>query len=255
MDAYKTLELGGKTVRYIDRGSGEQTVLLLHGWGVSASVYHLIIDHLSRRCRVVAPDLPGFGGTFVPDTSWDSYDYVRFVREFADALGLTDVVLMGHSHGGRVSIRILAEPFLTVKKAVLLDSAGLPAHHDLKWHIKVKSYKAGKAILSWKPIQALFPDALANFQKNAGSSDYRQASPVMKQTMNRVLAEDVSADLPKIAASTLLIWGDQDDATPLSDGQKMEKLIPDAGLVVLNGGHFAFAENWTKTAAILDSFI
>ena len=101
----------------------------------------------------------------------------------------------------------------------------------------------------------MFPDALAKLQKNAGSSDYRNASPVMKQTMNNVLAEDVTDDLPKITASTLLIWGDKDDATPLSDGQKMEKLIPDAGLVVLSGGHFAFAENWQKTAAVLDSFI
>ena len=77
----------------------------------------------------------------------------------------------------------------------------------------------------------------------------------MKQTMNRVLAEDVSDDLPKIAASTLLIWGDKDDATPLTDGQKMEKLIPDAGLVTLPGGHFAFAENWAKTTAVLDAFL
>ena len=255
MDAYQTLELGGKTVRYIDQGCGEQTVLLLHGWGTDASVYHLIIDHLSRRCRVVAPDLPGFGGTFVPETPWNSYDYVGFVKNFTAALGITEAVLMGHSHGGRVSIRVLADPFFTVTKAVLLDSAGLPAHHDLTWHVKVKSYKLGKAILSWAPVKALFPDALAKLQKNAGSSDYRNASPVMKQTMNNVLAEDVTDDLPKIKASTLLIWGDKDDATPLSDGQKMEKLIPDAGLVVLSGGHFAFAENWQKTAAVLDSFI
>ena len=122
-------------------------------------------------------------------------------------------------------------------------------------HIKVKSYKRGKAILGWAPVKALFPHALERLQKNAGSSDYRKASPVMKQTMSNVLAEDVTDDLPKIAASTLLIWGDRDTATPLSDGQKMERLIPDAGLVVLPGGHFAFAENWPRTRAVLDSFL
>ena len=255
MTAYQTMLLDGKTVRYIDQGDGA-AVVLLHGWGTEAVTYHLIIEHLSRRYRVIAPDMPGFGGTYQPETVWGGAEYVAFVRAFLAALDVTEAVLMGHSHGGRVSIRLLADPQgFTCQKAVLLDAAGLPAHHSLKWHIKVKSYKLGKAILGWAPVKALFPHALEKLQKNAGSADYRQASPVMKQTMSRVLAEDVSDCLPKITASTLLIWGDKDTATPRADGQKMEKLIPDAGLVVLPGGHFAFAENWARTAAVLDAFL
>lgn len=65
--------IDGLKIRYIDQGSGTP-VLLLHGWGVEASVYHLIIDHLSARYRVVAPDLPGFGGSQEPDRPWDSTD-------------------------------------------------------------------------------------------------------------------------------------------------------------------------------------
>lgn len=255
MTAYQSMTLGGRTVRYIDQGEGA-VVVLLHGWGTEAATYHLILDHLARRYRVIAPDMPGFGGTDQPETVWGGAEYVDFVRAFLAALGVTEAVLMGHSHGGRVSIRLLAEPReLTFKKAVLLDAAGLPAHHNLKWHIKVRTYKLGKAILGWAPVRALFPQALAKLQKNAGSADYRQASPVMKQTMSRVLAEDVTDFLPKITAFTLLIWGDKDTATPLADGEKMEKLIPDAGLVVLPGGHFAFAENWARTAAVLDAFL
>ena len=255
MTAYRTMERDGKTVRYIDQGEGA-VVLLLHGWGTEAATYHLILDHLATRYRVIAPDMPGFGGTYVPETPWTSAEYVGFVRWFLSALGVTEFTLMGHSHGGRVSVRLLADlQGLTVRKAVLLDAAGLPAHHDLKWHIKVRSYKLGKAVLGWAPVKALFPQALERLQKNAGSADYRKASPVMKQTMSNVLAEDVSGDLPNITASTLLIWGENDTATPLSDGRKMERLIPDAGLVVLPGGHFAFAENWPRTRAVLDSFL
>lgn len=79
---------------------------------------------------------------------------------------------------------------------------------------------------------------------------------MMKQCMNLALAEDMSAYLPKIRASTLLIWGENDTATPLTDGQKMEKLIPDAGLVVLKGaGHFSFAERWGQCSRVLDAFL
>ena len=58
--------LNGKRVHYLDKGCGPQTVLLLHGWGVDGSVYHLLTDHLSQYCRVLVPDLPGFGGSEEP---------------------------------------------------------------------------------------------------------------------------------------------------------------------------------------------
>ena len=126
MTAYQTMLLDGKTVRYIDQGDGA-AVVLLHGWGTEAVTYHLIIEHLSRRYRVIAPDMPGFGGTYQPETVWGGAEYVAFVRAFLAALDVTEAVLMGHSHGGRVSIRLLADPQgFTCQKAVLLDAAGLP---------------------------------------------------------------------------------------------------------------------------------
>ena len=89
-----------------------------------------------------------------------------------------------------------------------------------------------------------------------GSADYKNASPVMRQTMVRALNEDLTPLLSGIRVPTLLIWGENDTATPLSDGQRMEKSIPDAGLVVLKGaGHFAFAERWGQCRRVLDAFI
>ena len=68
--------------------------------------------------------------------------------------------------------------------------------------------------------------------------------------------EDLTKRLPDVKVSTLLIWGEKDTATPLCDGQKMEKLIPDAGLVTLAGaGHFAFAEQWGQCRRVLDVFL
>lgn len=247
----------GQTVRYIDKGCGNTTVLLLHGWGVDSSLYHLIIDHLSAYCRVVAPDLPGFGGSAEPPVPYTPDDYADFVLEFAQALGITEAVTIGHSNGGRVLIKLLSRTNLplTVRKAVLMDSAGLPAHHSFSYYVKVYSFKLVKWFFSLPGLKQLFPHTVENARKRHGSADYQNASPLMRRSMVLALGEDVTPLLSQIRASTLLIWGKNDTATPLSDGQTMEKHIPDAGLVVLDGGHWAFAECFDRCARVLDSFL
>ncbi len=249
--------IDGLKIRYIDQGSGTP-VLLLHGWGGEASVYHLIIDHLSARYRVVAPDLPGFGGSQEPDRPWDSTDFAAFVEKFAAAVQVRDPVLIGHSNGGRIILRLASRPeaALRAKKIVLIDSAGLPARHGPEYYLKVSAFKAGKAVLRLPGVRRLFPQAEEKWKVRHGSSDYQKASEVMRRTMVRLLHEDLTDCLPKIQASTLLIWGDQDTATPLADAKIMEKQIPDAGLVVLEGtGHFSFAEKWGQCSRVLDVFL
>jgi pimeloyl-ACP methyl ester carboxylesterase len=176
-------------------------------------------------------------------------DYVDWTVDFAAALGLTEVILMNHSFGGRISIKLLARrplPF-EVKKAVFMDAAGIVPKRGLDYYVKVYSYKT---------MKKLFPKLAAKRQGKAGSADYRNASPLMRQTMVRCINEDLTHLLKDNPVSTLLIWGSADTATPLSDGQTMERLIPDAGLVVLEGaGHFAFAQQWGLCSRVLDSFL
>ena len=247
-----TIQVQGRTVSYIDsapHATDRSVVLFLHGWGAPAETYRQLLDHLAAYCRVIAPDLPGFGGSAEPEEPWCVDDYVDWTVEFAAALGLTEVVLMNHSFGGRISIKLLAErtvPF-TVSKAVFMDAAGIRPKRTIKYYVKVYSYKAMKKLL---------PRLAQKRQGKVGSADYRNASPLMRQTMVRCINEDLTRLLAKIRVPTLLIWGSADTATPLSDGQTMEKLIPDAGLVVLEGaGHFAFAQQWGLCSRVLDSFL
>ena len=89
-----------------------------------------------------------------------------------------------------------------------------------------------------------------------GSADYRALTPFMRQTFNRVIAQDLTPCLAKIKAPTLLVWGENDTATPLWMGQQMEKEIPDAGLVVLKGcGHFAYLDKYGEFRLIAESFL
>lgn len=102
----------------------------------------------------------------------------------------------------------------------------------------------------------LFPDALNRFQKKFGSADYAAASPVMRGSLVKAVNEDLEPLLPQITAETLLIWGDKDTATPLSDGRKMEKQIKGSGLVVFSGaGHYSFLEQPYLFAKVIKSFL
>ena len=251
------ITVNGLRVHYLDQGHGTQTVLLLHGWGVDGSIYHLITNHLSAYCRVVVPDLPGFGGSEEPPAPWTPTQYGDFVLAFCQELGITEAVVMGHSNGGRILLELLSREQLPlqVHKAVLMGCAGIPAKHSLKYYARVYTFKMLKAIFSLPGIRHLFPNAVDNARRRFGSSDYRQASPVMRQSMVLALGTDCTPLLPNIKASTLLIWGRNDTATPLRDGQLMEKRIPDAGLVVLEGGHYAFAEQFPQCSRVLDSFL
>lgn len=248
-----TIDVQGRVVSYIDTDptneSARPVVLFLHGWGAPAETYRLMIDHLATYCRVVAPDLPGFGGSAEPESAWCVDDYMAWTEAFVAQLGLTNVVLINHSFGGRISIKLLAKrplPF-TVKKAVFMDAAGIRPKRGLKYYTKVYSYKA---------MKKLAPGLAKKRQGKVGSADYRNASPLMRQTMVRCINEDLTHLLKDNPVSTLLIWGSADTATPLSDGQTMERLIPDAGLVVLEGaGHFAFAQQWGLCSRVLDSFL
>ena len=134
------ITIQGRTVTYYDSDpvneTGKPVVLFLHGWGAPAATYRLLLDHLSGYCRVVAPDLPGFGGSAEPESAWCVDDYVDWTVAFAAALGLDRVILMNHSFGGRISIKLLSRrpvPF-TVEKAVFMDAAGIRPKRGLDYY-------------------------------------------------------------------------------------------------------------------------
>ena len=249
----KTDKIQGLTVRYYDEGHGD-AVLFLHGWGVEASLYMPILERLTAKFRVVAPDLPGFGASDEPDSPWCTDDYVDFILEFLEKLGINECVPIGHSHGGRVILNWLSRPArnqpITVRKCVLCGAAGLKPRRGADYYIKVYSYKTLKHLL--KP----FPKLLERLRGRSGSADYRAASPVMRGTLTRVINEDYESRLPDISADTLLVWGEYDTASPLEHGRVMEHVIPDAGLVVLKGsGHYALLEQYAHFCRVLDAFL
>jgi len=214
-------------------------VLILPGWAAKRGLYRQVADTISSDFRVILLDMPGFtGDTPEPPESWDVDGFTDFVIEFIKMLGINSLSLIGHSYGGRVIIKLMNRDNLPfeVKKLVLIDSAGIRPKSSVVSGPRQLLFRVAKKFLSQKQQE--------EFRKRHGSADYRNASPLMRLCLVKAVTEDLTDIIGNIKAETLLIWGTADTATPLSDGETMEKLIKGSGLVRLEGaGHFSFIDS------------
>ncbi len=251
------VEVDGLNIGYKITGTGEETVVMLQGWGTDLGVYDSVADTINGKYRFVQFDLPGFGSSDEPKEPWNVDAYADFFLHFMEKLGIGEATLIGHSYGGRIIIKLAAResiPF-EIKNIVLIDSAGIMPKRTIKQKFNIRKYKIIKKIVSVKLIYALFPELIDDWRSQQGSADYRNASPMMRQCMVMAVNEDLTDLLEKIKQDTLLIWGDKDTATPISDGKLMEEKIPNSGLAVLQGcGHFSFLENPAVFRSIMRSY-
>ncbi len=243
----------GVTVRYDHEGEGSP-IILMHGWGCEASTLKSIANIAVEEHMVYNIDFPGFGGSAEPEEVWGIEAYTRMLEEFVTKLGIKRPILLGHSFGGRVGI--LYSSRNEVEKLILVDAAGVKPQRSLKYYLKVYSFKTAKRL--WQLIlgKKRAEQRIENMRKKRSSADYSAASPKMRAILSKVVNEDLRHVMPAIKAPTLLIWGENDTATPMRDARIMEKLIPDAGLVSFPGcGHYSFLDNPFQFAAVLRSFI
>lgn len=245
-----TLE-GLQSAREISGDSSAPTVLLLHGWGGAIESVQGVAAALNKRgfCTHTL-DLPGFGRAAMPPETWGVADYARWVVQYLVYAGVERVHLIGHSFGGRLSMIIGADFPQRVEKIVLTSSAGVLNPPD----VRSKLVSAGKAALKLPVLRAL-EKPMRNLARSAFGSDDLKNAGQLEPIFRRVVAQDLLPYAARIAAPTLLIWGDQDEATPLWQAQALEKTIPDSGLVVFQGaGHFAYQERLPDFIHIVETF-
>lgn len=253
-------DINGVRLHYTDTGNPEgRPVVLMHGWGCSADTVASIASALADTRRVISVDLPGHGKSGEPSLlsdgrPWGVEEYAECVENLINSLGLKAPALIGHSYGGRVAIVIGSQK--EVEKIVLIDSAGIKPKRKLSYYWKVYRFKAFKKLLPLFVGKVKASEIIEKRRAKAGSADYRNSSPMMRKVMSRSVNQDLRHLLPKIMAPTLLVWGENDTATPLADGKLMESLIPDAGLVTFKGaGHYSFLDNPVQFRAVVRSFL
>ncbi len=247
------IDIDRLNINYIDEGKGK-VVLLLHGWGGSIQTMMPIFNILKDKFRVISLDLPGFGNSHKPQEPWNSYDYAECIYKFTQKLNLKDLIIFGHSHGGRVSI-ILSSKYQIAKKLILIDSAGIIPKRKAKYYIKVYWFKLLKSIYILIPARNK-EEKIEKFYKKFGSQDYKNSDGIMRQTMVKVINDNLLDQLKHIKVPTLLVWGENDQDTPLYMGRLMEDNIPDSGLVILKGaGHYSYVDNYDQFRAVINVFL
>ncbi len=232
-------------------------VVMLHGWGASASlVWPLAAKLAERGLSVCAVDLPGFGQTPAPTVAWRVTDYATWALRLMDALQLSTAHLFGHSFGGRLALILAAEHPTRFRRVVLANSAGLRPPLPLVTQIRTRAYKSVRRALTAVGAGGLAEQLRQRYNARYGSSDFNALSGVMRETFIHVVNQDLSEYAARVTQPTLLFWGDQDSDTPLWMGQALEKLIPDAALIVHKGaGHYSYLDRLAETAHIMSHFL
>lgn len=166
-------------------------------------------------------------------------------------MNISSLSLLGHSFGGRIIIKLSNRKDLNFKinKLVLIDGAGI--RHEVKKTFKQKTYK-----IIFPIIKKISSKMLNKIKTKVGSADYRNATPMMRDILVTTIHEDLSYLIPTINYPTLLVWGENDTATPYSDAVYMNEHIKDSGIVKIeNAGHFSFLDNPYLVNKVLESFL
>lgn len=204
-------------------GGSPARVVALHGWGRTGADFSGLLAGLDA----LAIHLPGFGPAGAPDAVWGTEDYARLVADAIEPLG--PVVVVGHSFGGRVAVRLAAaRPELVT--ALVLTGAPL-----------VRLTAASKPRVSYRIAKALnrvglIPDSVMEARrKKAGSADYNAAHGIMRDIMVKTVNENYDDDLARITAPTWMVWGESDTAAPTAAGRVAAERIRGARWTVVSG--------------------
>ena len=275
MSEMRYLDLHGERVAYRDEGTGD-ALLLIHGMAGSSATWRAVIPALSKKYRVVAPDLLGHGESTKPRGDYSLGAFAASLRDLLDELGISQATVVGQSLGGGVAMQFTYQHRDYCQRLALISSGGLGP--DLNWILRILSAPGAELVL---PVVA--QRAVLNVGKKLGSwltsagiqsprgsemwSAYSSlADPQTRQAFLRTLrsvvdyrGQAVSA-LGKIHVShglpTLLIWGEQDRIIPVAHGYAAHEAVPGSRLEVLaDVGHFPHVEAPAAVVDILDDFI
>lgn len=237
---------------YQRSGKGKQ-VLLLHGWGDSSAGWRSFASLLAEDFDVIVPDLPGFGATQAPPGAWGLDQYAKFVAAFATKLKLEPFALIGHSNGGAIAVRGLANGTLDAEKLVLLASAGIRGEYKGRNKALRLAAKTGKLLTA--PLPTRTKKKLQRKVYQAVGSDMLVAEH-LQETFKKVVDDDVRSDAAALQLPALLVYGEQDEQTPVRYGELFHQAVTGSVLEILPGvDHFLHQTAEARVAKLVKDFL
>jgi len=235
--------VSGFRIHYYTLGPATgQPVVLVHGLGGRAEDWEKLAPYLRKAgYRVYLPDLPGFGQSErPPNFSYSVTDQSKMVVGFFDALGLKQVDLGGWSMGGWIVQLVAANNPDRVSRLMLFDSAGLYVKPE--WDTKLFTPISPAEVEKLDKLLMPHPPDLPDFVSRDILRVSREHSWIMHRSLDTMLQGRETTDtlLPQLKMRVLIVWGELDQITPLSEGEKIHQLIPHSQMDVIAGcGHLA----------------
>ncbi len=211
-------------------------IILLHGWKHHIEMIRPLGELLSDHFQVHIIDLPGHGKSEIPNESWGMKEFADCILSYLNQQQIKQAIFIGHSFGGKTIIKLSSLYPQRVLKIVLINSSGLQRKYSLDQRIKIFTVRQIRNFL--KLIKAKFNVNWYEtwFIPRFASTDYKNAGPMLGSFVKTV-NEDLTEDLKKIKNPTLLLWSEKDTETPLELGKRMQELIPESKLIILNDQH------------------
>ncbi len=252
------VDVDGRPAVYASGGRG-LPVLFLHGWGLDHRAYQRSLRRLTARgCRVIAPSLPGFGGTAaLPTEQRTLTGYADWVADFVSAIGVTDpMVVLGHSMGGGVATKFAHDHGEMARYLVVLNSVGDPSAIVGNLLNRVFDVRA----LVDPMVQLTLPNsagATARLIPRVFFENILRDPGAMMAAARVAMAADLGDEMSALAARglpTLVLWSDHDGVIPLSAFDTFCSTFRADGQVVA-GGHSWLLASPDVFGQVLDNIV
>ena len=225
------------------------SLLLLHGWGSSLKTMRPLAARLSDTYQCHLIDLPGHGGSPPPHEPWGVPEHADLILAYVKEQIGQPVTIFGHSNGGRIGLFMAAtDPYAdVVARLVLVSPSGMTPERSWSTRAKALLAKVLKAPITAlpSPIREPAEDWLRHsvVWRALGSSDYNQASGVMRETFVKTVTHTLDGPVHRIDIPTLIFWGTEDTAITRGQIDALEQALSDCGVVPLEGaGHYGYLD-------------
>ncbi len=266
----RSVEVGGLEVAYRELGSGPP-VLLIHGWPTSSFLWREVMPPIAQRNRVVAIDLPGYGGSSKPrDVRYDFEMYDRVLTGFADALGLSGLGLGVHDIGGPIGLHwLLANP-QRFSRLALLNTLVYP-----ELSLAAKAFLIGgklplvrELLTSDRGLALAMRAGIAKRERRTREVLDAVREPFQTRDEKAVLAAagvgltpaglvEIARALPSLEIPVRIVYGERDRILPdvAKTMARVARDLPQAEVTALPGcGHFLQEDDPHQVGAALAEF-
>lgn len=225
-------------------------IVILHGWNGDPDRWAKLRSILEvKGLEIFIPQLPGFSKD--TERPWTLDDFVDWTVNFIKRKHFKKVILICHSNGGRIGMKLAVEYPDKIDHLFLINSAGIRTKPLCKRKLIELTAKSGKLILRLPFLNLTSGLAKKLLYKLIGEYDYERASPILKKTLVNILEEDLSTVFPNIKTPTTLIWGTNDRLTPPTSAVKLHQAILQSELLWISGAGHALPFTHAEKLALL----